>query len=244
MTSGKLLAATIQARCLLSYPMRLLGLFFILLATLSATPAEPIGADDFKSDLGRWLVEQMPGGRVTVADGALIIEDAGGCTVWWRQKLTAPVVISYEATVISAGGPHDRVSDLNCFWMAGDPRQADLLAPGHGRTGKFEDYDALRTYYVGQGGNTNTTTRFRRYAGGGVKPLLPEHDRREPAVLLEGNRAYRIRIMALADGTVRYYRDAELIFEFKDPAPLTEGWFGFRTVQSHLRIRDFKITRP
>ena len=74
--------------------------------------------------------------------------------------------------------------------------------------------------------------------------MLPGHDRRGPAVLLEGNRPYRITLMALADGTVRYYRDDVLIFEFKDPTPLREGWFGLRTVHSHLRIRDFKISRP
>ncbi len=216
----------------------------LMLAVLPGATGTPVARDDFSTDQGRWVTEQMPGGKVTIGGGALVIEDAAGCTVWWREKLTAPVVISYEATVIDAGGPHDRVSDLNCFWMASDPRQPDLLAPGHGRTGKFETYDALRTYYVGQGGNTNTTTRFRRYAGGGLKPLRPEHDRQEPAVLLKGNQPYRITLMALADGTVRYYRDAELIFEFKDPAPLKEGWFGFRTVQSHLRIRDFTISRP
>lgn len=206
--------------------------------------AEVIAHDDFSSGRPGWVVEQMPGGQVRRGHGALEIEDVGGCTVWWPEKLSAPVTISYEATVVSAGGPHDRVSDLNCFWMASDLRRTDLFAAGHGRTGKFEDYDVLQTYYVGQGGNTNTTTRFRRYAGDGTKPLRPEHDRREPAVLLEGNRPYRITLMALADGTVRYYRDAVLIFEFKDPAPLRAGWFGFRTVQSHLRIRDFKVTRP
>jgi hypothetical protein len=216
----------------------------LLLAVLLAPSGDPVARDDFAGGLGHWAVEQMPGGKVMVAGGALVIEDVGGTTVWWREKLKAPVVISYEATVVNAGGPHDRVSDLNCFWMATDPRTPDLLAPGHGRTGKFEEYDALRTYYVGQGGNTNTTTRFRRYAGDGTKPLLPEHDRRERAVLLEGNRPYRITLMALIDGTVRYYRDGQLIFDFKDPAPLKEGWFGFRTVQSHLRIRDFKISRP
>lgn len=201
--------------------------------------------DDFAAGADHWVVEQMPGGRVMVAGGVMIIEDAGGCTVWWREKLAAPVVISYEATVVDAGGSHDRVSDLNCFWMASDPRSpSDLFAPGHGRTGKFETYDALRAYYVGQGGNENTTTRFRRYAGDGTKPLLPEHDRREPAMLLKGNRPYRITLMALADGTVRYYRDAEMIFEFKDPIPLREGWFGIRTVHSHLRIRDFQVRRP
>ena len=201
--------------------------------------------DDFAKDTGQWIVEQMPGGRVAIGGGDLVIEDVNGCTVWWREKLAAPVVITYEATVVSAGGPHDRVSDLNCFWMATDPRTPELLfAPGHGRTGKFETYDALRTYYVGQGGNENTTTRFRRYAGGGEKPLLPQHDRREPAALLEGNRPYRITLMALADGTVRYYRDDVPIFDYKDPAPLQAGWFGFRTVHSHLRIRDFQVLRP
>lgn len=218
--------------------------WLLFLASLAASGAEPIARDDFRANPGHWVVEQMPGGKVTIGGGALIIEGAGGCTVWWREKLKAPVVITYEATLINAGGPHDRVSDLNCFWMASDPRQADLFAPGHGRAGKFENYDALRTYYVGQGGNTNSTTRFRRYAGDGTKPLLPEHDKRDRSVLLEGNRPYRITLMALADGTVRYYRDGELIFDFKDPAPLTEGWFGFRTVQSHLRIRNFKVERP
>jgi hypothetical protein len=225
--------------------IRRASLIPLLLLTAASRRADlPVAHDDFKSDRGQWVVEQVSGGRVIIKDGVLEIEDAGGCTAWWREKLVAPVVIRYEATVIDAGGPHDRVSDLNCFWMASDPRRADLLAPGHGRTGKFDEYDALRTYYVGQGGNTNTTTRFRRYAGDGRKPLLPEHDRRDPASLLEGNRPYRITIMALADGTVRYLRDDVLVFEFKDPAPLKEGWFGFRTIQSHLRIRDFSIRRP
>lgn len=223
----------------LSWPLLLFA------ALWPGPPGALLQHDDFSAGLDGWVVEQMPGGSVRVAGGALTIEDAGGCTVWWRGKLTVPVVITYEATVVSAGGPHDRVSDLNCFWMASDPRHpADLFAPGHGRSGKFADYDVLRTYYVGQGGNGNTTTRFRRYAGGGEKPLLPQHDRQEPAALLKGNQPYRITLMALADGTVRYYRDAELVFEFRDPAPLREGWFGFRTVQSHLRIRDFQVRRP
>jgi len=216
-----------------------------LLLTLAPAFGAPLARDDFAADAGRWAVEQMPGGRVTIGGGLLVIDDAAGCTVWWREKLTAPLRISYEATVVNDGGPHDRVSDLNCFWMAVDPRSpADLFAAGHGRTGKFEDYDALRTYYVGQGGNENTTTRFRRYAGGGEKPLLPGHDRREPAVLLEGNRSYRVTLLVLADGTVRYYRDEVLIFDFRDPAPLREGWFGFRTVHSRVRIRDFQVSRP
>src|SRR6187551_3430900 len=115
-----------------------------------------------------WVVEQQPGGTVTIKAGEIAIEDVGGCTVWYRPKLTAPVSIRYEARVLSSG----RLSDLNCFWMASDPRHADLFAPGHGRDGKFATYDPLVTYYVGYGGNGNTTTRFRRYDGSGARPLL------------------------------------------------------------------------
>src|SRR4051812_4297509 len=72
--------------------------------------------------LDAWVVEQTPGGTVTARDGAIEIEDAAGCTVWFREKVTAPVAISYDVTVVARGGPHDRVSDVNCFWMAADPR--------------------------------------------------------------------------------------------------------------------------
>lgn len=187
-------------------------------------------------DLSQWLVEQMPGGRVATHGDALVIEDAAGCTVWWREKLHAPVEISYDVTVIARGGPHDRVSDVNCFWMATDPRAPDTMPAG--RSGKFKDYDSLRTYYVGMGGNDNTTTRFRRYAGDGTKPLLPEFDRREDRFLLEPNRTYRLRIVA-RDGVAEFWRDGERVFSFRDPAPLVSGWFGLRTVQSHLEIRNF-----
>ena len=186
----------------------------------------------------------MPGGSVTTKDGALVIEDAGGSTVWLRQKLTAPVEISYEATVIVAGGPRDRLSDLNCFWMASDPRSPDAppFAPPHARTGKFSDYDSLFTYYVGYGGNTNSTTRFRRYDATPARPLLPEHDLSAKKFLLEPNRPYRIRLVA-RDGLAEFWRDGEKIFTFRDPAPLTSGWFAIRTVKSHLVIRDLRV-RP
>jgi hypothetical protein len=201
--------------------------------------------DDFDGDLHQWVVEQMPGGTVVLKDGALVIEDAGGCTVWFRQKLVAPVVISYEATVVSRGGAHDRVSDLNCFWMARDPKAAAAcpFAPGRGRSGRFSDYDSLLTHYVGFGGNDNATTRYRRYDGTAARPLLPEHDLRDARFRLEPNKAYRIRLVA-RDGVAEFWRDGEKILSFRDPAPLNEGWFAFRTVSSHLEIRRFRVERP
>lgn len=215
-------------------------LFLAGCATPSAVQqAEPT------SNLRAWAVEQMPGGNVTTREGALVIEDAAGCTLWFREKLTAPVEISYTVTVVSAGGPHDRVSDLNCFWMANDPAQpaAPPFASGQARTGKFSDYDSLLTYYVGCGGNENTTTRFRRYDGTAARPLLPEHDLRAPKFLLAPNQTYRIRLIARA-GVAEFWRDGERLFTFRDPAPLTGGWFAFRTVHSHLVIRDFHVGPP
>lgn len=227
--------------------MRILPLVVVALFACVGCTSRPdhSAAPATTSDLDRWVVEQMPGGTVRVEGDALIIEDAGGCSIWYKEKLTAPVAIEYDVTVVSRGGKYDRVSDVNCFWMATDldaPGQVPF-APGHGRTGKFEQYDSLRTYYVGMGGNTNTSTRFRRYDGLGNKPLLPEFDLSSPNVLLEPNRTYRIKVVA-ANGFAEYWRDGVRIFSFRDPEPLTEGWFAFRTVWSHLEIRNFRVGKP
>lgn len=200
------------------------------------------GASTPAPELNNWVVEQVPGGHVDVSGNALVIDDAGGCCVWWKQKLTAPVAITYDVTVVARSGPHDRVSDVNCFWMASDPTAPGgcPFAPGHGRTGRFKEYDSLETYYVGMGGNTNSTTRFRRYDGKGDKPLEPKYDLRSKEFLLEPNHTYHIRVVA-RDGVAEYWRDGRKIFSFRDPAPLTRGWFALRTVQSHLEVRNFKV---
>jgi hypothetical protein len=185
----------------------------------------------------------MPGGTVTTVGDALVIEDAAGCTVWFREKLTAPVEITYEITAVAAGGPHDRVSDVNCFWMAREPADPAAAAMPTARSGKFSDYDSLLTYYVGLGGNNNTTTRFRRYDGTAARPLLPEHDLAGRKFLLAPNRPYRLRLVA-RDGGAEFWRDGEKIFSFRDPAPLASGWFAFRTVNAHLVIKNFRVAQP
>lgn len=219
-----------------------LACFIPLVLALTACAKPASDSVPFTPDLRDFIVEQMPGGRVSVADGALIIEDVAGCTVWYRPRLKAPVEISYEATVVMQDGPFDRLSDLNCFWMADFPGEPAGLPGSTGkRTGRFAEYDALATYYVGYGGNYNSTTRFRRYAGTGAKPLLPEHDLADPAHLLRPNHTYHIRLVA-RDGRAEYWRDGELIFAYDDPAPLASGHFGFRTVKSHLVIRNLRIS--
>lgn len=211
------------------------------LCTLAAAGAEAgetrlLAADDFRNGLSKWVVEQQPGGTVTAKDGALVITDKAGCTVWLREPLRAPLRIRYTAKV--TGG--ERVSDLNCFWMATDSRvPGDFFNPASGRDGTFATYDGLKTYYVGYGGNSNTTTRFRRYDGAGARPLRPEHERLDAAALLRDGWEYRIEILVTESGLTTWARDGEVIFTHQDPEPLREGWFGFRTVWARIEIRDF-----
>jgi hypothetical protein len=198
--------------------------------------------DDFRSGLEHWSIELERGGRVRASNGVLDIDVPAGATLWLRHELEGPVAIVYEAIAVAAGGANDRVSDLNCFWMA---RNRDDDAPVYekSRSGRFADYNTLRTYYVGLGGNGNTTTRFRRYIGDpDARPLLPEHDLSTPETLLVANR--KQTIMLIADGSnIEYWRDGRRLMHLRDTNPYTQGWFALRTTQSHLKIEKLRIYR-
>jgi len=181
-------------------------------ATTQAAREALAASDDFKNGLGQWTTELESGGTVVARDGVLDIDTPAGCTVWFKQKFSGPIKIEYTATAISAGGKNDRVSDLNCFWMANDTRSPDDIF-GTKRSGKFADYNQLLTYYVGLGGNTNTTTRFRRYIGDKeIRPLKPEHDLKGEENLLVANQPQKITL--IADGSrIEFYRDDKRLFE-------------------------------
>ncbi|MFF4349377.1 DUF6250 domain-containing protein [Streptomyces sp. NPDC001530] len=197
-----------------------------------------IAADDFRHGLGQWATELQDGGKVTASRGVLEIDVPSGATVWFKRKLEGPYVIEYTATPVSAGGVNDRVSDLNNFWNAVDVRSPDDLFATP-RDGTLAAYDYLKTYYVGYGANSNTTTRLRRYVGeAGVRPLI--YDYTEP--LLTANEPHRVRIVS--DGSVvRWWNNGRLVFDYTDPEPYTSGHFAFRTVWSHFRISDFRVWR-
>lgn len=197
--------------------------------------------DSFEIELQNWLVEQMPGGTVEQNNGKLEITDISGCTIWLNKKFEGPLMITYDACVIDEGGPQDRVSDLNCFWMAKDIEHPDdLFANSEKRYGRFSNYDSLRLYYMGVGGHDNSKTRFRRYSGDGERPLLPEHDLSEQEYLIKPNKITQIKIIAF-NGIIQYYRDGERIIDFYDPNPYTSGYFGFRTVNNHMTVDNFKV---
>lgn len=202
-----------------------------------------IHRDDFRHGLGLWTIEAERPGRFEAANGVLDIDSPAGVTLWFRHRLKSPVAIEYDVAAIAAGGPNDQVSDINCFWMASDSRARTGDIREQTRSGAFADYDALRTYYAGIGGNRNTSSRFRRYVGrAGDRPLLPQHDLSAAADLIEPNRSYHIRLEAVGSRIV-LLRDGRAMFRLDDPDPYTNGHFGLRTTASHLRVRDFRVFR-
>lgn len=191
--------------------------------------------DDFEGPLAGYVSEyaKKPGNVIANHNGALVIDVDSGATVWLDKPLSGNVQISYTRRVMMDGGKNDRLSDLNHFWMAQDPRNASLFTRG----GKFEDYDNLTMYYAGMGGNANSSTRLRRY-GNGQRVIVGEH--LDAAHLLKPNREYKIDI-AVYDGCTRMLVDGREYFSYRDPQPLTSGYFGFRTTQSRHSIDQLKI---
>jgi hypothetical protein len=192
--------------------------------------------DSFDEGMNNWVVEtpDSPHSKVGIEQGKLVINVDNGATVWFNKKLSGNILIEHTRKVLMNNGHNDRLSDLNQFWMATDPRRENVFT----RSGVFSEYDSLQLYYAGIGGNSNSTTRFRKYQGTGERTLL--FDFQDEQHLLQPNKNYLIQIVVY-DGTTKVFVDGELYFSFKDDAPLTEGYFGFRTVKSHQEVDNFKV---
>jgi len=193
-----------------------------------------------------WRVEsESPDYKVTFLGDTCEIVSPKGLTLWWREKLKAGMTVEYDACVMDEGKPGDRLSDMNCFWLASDPNAKDLWTRAQWRSGIFTRCYTLQMYYLGYGGNHNTTTRFRRYDGdeAGVEDaakrpaILKEYT--DAPHLLKPNHWYHWKIESKL-GRTRITIDGECIVDYLDPQPLQEGWFGFRTTLSRTRIANFR----
>lgn len=191
--------------------------------------------DRFDGPLKGYVSEyaRKPGNIIASRDGRLLMDVDSGATVWLDKQLEGDILIAYTRRVVMEGGPNDRLSDLNHFWMARDPAGKTLFT----RSGKFEDYDDLDMYYAGVGGNGNTSTRLRRY-GGGQRVMVGE--RLGPDWMLEPNRDYRVEI-AVYRGCTRMRVDGREVFSYRDRQPYTSGYVGFRTTWSRQTIDNFTI---
>lgn len=202
------------------------------------TKGELLYQDDFENGMDSWIAEtpESPNSKIETVDGKLIVDVDDGATVWFNKKLSGNILIEYNRKVIMNEGHNDRLSDLNQFWMANDPENKNLFT----RSGVFAEYHVLCQYYAGIGGNRNTTTRFRKYQGGGERTLLI--DLQDKPHLLMPNKMYFLQIV-VKDGTTKLFVDGEEYFTYTDEDPLTEGYFGFRTVMSHQEMDNFKVYR-
>jgi rhamnogalacturonan endolyase len=212
-------------------------LFCQSLAAQKSRKSKLIFSDEFiKLDTTLWKAEiaPSPGSKVYVQNGQLFLDTKGGVTVWLNKKLKGNIRIEYWRRVLKDTGANDRLSDFNTFWMAVDPKNKNLFT----RKGVLESYDSLRMYYVGMGGNTNSTTRFRKYEGNGERTLLKEY--KDSSHLLKANKEYHV-VIELIDDNVRYIVDGEIFFEYNDPSVLKEGYFGFRSTKSRQSVERIKI---
>ncbi|MBT8108963.1 MAG: hypothetical protein KJP17_12040 [Gammaproteobacteria bacterium] len=206
-----------------------------------------------------------------IQDGQLHIHDPRGATVWFRKRLSGPVMITYRITVPAeqnTGGSFV-VRDANNFWMATSPAEAGDLFDSSVYTGDFPSYRKIRAYYASTGGSRNTTTRMRRYPRMiddklVVHPAWNSLDG-QPNYLIAPDREILVQLVAY-DDIVQYYNDGKLFYEVRRGdvvttmldggsetgtavwgegkfTPYVEGYFGFRSTHSHHVIRDFKVYR-
>ncbi|MCM1448771.1 MAG: DUF6250 domain-containing protein [Clostridiales bacterium] len=232
--------------------MKRLGLYALLLslftlASVGAEAAEVSGLN--KKDFSHyWKVEsESPDYKVTFSGDTAQIISPKGLTLWRKQKMEGNVTVEFDACVVDEGKPGDRLSDLNVFWMASDPKHKDIWARSKWRSGIFLNCYSMSLYYMGYGGNHNTTTRFRRYDGderGVTDPafrpaIIKEYT--DNGHLLKPNHWYHIKVTA-RNGHITYSIDGEQLVDYRDPFPLTSGWFGFRTTASRTRITNFSYT--
>ncbi len=193
--------------------------------------------DDFSQpELSKqWVVEMNESKRdsYSIINGQLQLNTEGGITVWYKNKLKGNFLVEYDRTVRMQGRNNDRLSDMNQFWMATDPQNKMFK-----RKGGFKEYDSLQMYYVGMGGNYNSTTRMRRYDGNGELRIVGEYT--DSAHLLKPNKTYHIAIL-VKDGISKFFVDGEEYFSFKDQKPFTEGWFAIRSTKSRQQIDNIRI---
>ena len=210
----------------------------LLMLTLPAMAQSGLNKKEFNK---YWRIEsEAPDYQVSFSGDTCELTAPKGLTLWRKQPFTGNSMVEYDAMVMD-----DRLSDLNCFWLASDPKQKDIWTRADWRSGIFVRCYSLQMYYLGYGGNHNTTTRFRRYTGdergiddAAQRPaILKEYT--DTAHLLRPNHWYHIKIES-NNGRTRFFVDNELIVDYLDPQPLQKGWFGFRTTLSRTRITNFR----
>lgn len=192
-----------------------------------------------------WVIEDHSGEmKIQVANDTLDITAPKGLTMWYAPRLTGDYEISYHVKFVMEGGKYDRLSDLNCFWAANDPQHPnDLYARKAWRNGIFQHYKTLTLFYVGYGGNHNTTTRFREYFGAShssadadARPVIKEYS--DADHLLKSDKWYHIQIR-VQKGVTTYRVNGEELFRLSMKEKQGDGNFGLRLLENHILFTKF-----
>lgn len=223
--------------------MRLQILLIELLTLIFSLPDA-----DASCKLSDWVSEDSSGKvQITCMGDTMDIVSPDGLSLWYKERLTGNYEITYRVKVVVENGKYDRLSDLNCFWGAGDPQYPnDFFARSKWRNGDFKNYNTLNLYYVGYGGNENKTTRFREYHGeyfgvddAKIKPILKEYN--DAAHLLKPNHWYEIKIR-IVNGVTTYYMDGEELFRQPVEKGKGDGYFALRLWQNHVFFTGFQVS--
>lgn len=184
----------------------------------------------------RFEFEYPEKSRLYFEDSTMVVESFGGATIWLDSLLQDDYVIEYERMVVVDSGVYDRLSDLNQFWLAHESGDDSLLST---RDGKLASYDGLDLFYVGMGGNYNSTTRFRKYDGRGERVLLEEKN--DQPYLLNPNVYYKIKtVVSPRAGFTSFYVNDTLIFTYRGVIG-KKGFFGFRQTLTRQKIKNALI---
>lgn len=194
----------------------------------------------------KWVMEaEDPGTELMQKGDTLELIAPKGVTLWYNKIFRGNITIEYDAMVVYKDST-DRISDLNCFWMASDPDApaGSIWYNIKERKGVFKNCYTMKLYYLGYGGNYNSTTRFRKYNGTDgtsnsttTPPIIKEYT--DSDHLLVPNHWYHIKISNIGN-VITYSIDGEEIVKYNDPKPYQSGWFGFRTTLSHTMITNFR----
>lgn len=216
-----------------SMEKRIFSLLFSVVCALMVHAQSGLDARSFKK---YWMVEsEAPDYRLSFSGDTCELVAPKGLTLWRKQAVKQGMAVEYDVLVTD-----DRLSDMNLFWMASDPAATSVFKNMNQRQGVFKNCYQLQMYYLGYGGNYNSTTRFRRYMGGGeVPPVWKEYT--DGAHLLRSGHWYHWRVESTREGRTRIFVDGEQLVDYLDPTPLTRGWFGFRTTLSRVRLTNFRI---
>lgn len=199
----------------------------------------------------RWIAEDFSGKMSATLAGRDTMEIIAplGLTLWYDKKLKGSYEITYKVQMVMEGNECDRLSDLNCFWAAIDPKYPkNIYDQASQRNGSFERYNALSLFYVGYGGNHNSTTRFREYHGelygrsrDEIKPVLKEYT--AAPNLLVPNKWITIKIVVTEEETTYSVDGVELFSYPIENVGQGDGYFALRLLKNHTRITNFDIIK-